>query len=85
MLVLLTQNQTLKRGLSPLAGVAQWIERWPEKQRVTSSIPSQDTCLGCGPGCPAGGAQHRETTYGCFCPSLSPSLPLPLKINKIFF
>ena len=32
-----------------LAGVAQWIERWPENQRVTHSIPSQVTCLGCGP------------------------------------
>ena len=31
-----------------LAGVAQWIERGPTKQRVTSLIPSQGTCLGCG-------------------------------------
>ena len=33
-----------------LAGVAQWIERWPANQRVASSIPSQGTCLGCWPG-----------------------------------
>ena len=33
-----------------LAGVAQWIEHWPANQRVTHSIPSQSTCLGCGPG-----------------------------------
>ena len=33
-----------------LAGVVQWIERWPEKQRVISSIPSQGTCLGFRPG-----------------------------------
>ena len=33
-----------------LAGVAQWIERWPAKQGVTGPIPSQDTSLGCGPG-----------------------------------
>ena len=33
-----------------LAGVAQWIECQPVNQRVTSSIPSQGTCLGCGPG-----------------------------------
>ena len=33
-----------------LAGVTQWIECQPVNQRVTSSIPSQDTCLGCGPG-----------------------------------
>ena len=33
-----------------LAGVAQWIECQTANQRVTSSIPSQGTCLGCGPG-----------------------------------
>ena len=33
-----------------LAGVAQWIERWPENKKVPSWIPSQGTCLGCGPG-----------------------------------
>ena len=35
-----------------LAGVAQWIERGPVNQRVTSLIPSRGTCLGCGPGPP---------------------------------
>ena len=33
-----------------LDGVAQWVECWPENQKVTSSIPSQGTCLSCGPG-----------------------------------
>ena len=33
-----------------LAGVTQWIECWPENQRVAGSIPGQGTCLGCGPG-----------------------------------
>ena len=33
-----------------LAGVAQWIELQPVNQRVTGSIPSQGTCLGCVPG-----------------------------------
>ena len=33
-----------------LAGVAQWIECQTVNQRVTSSSPSQGTCLGCGPG-----------------------------------
>ncbi|XP_053525726.1 glycosyltransferase 1 domain-containing protein 1 isoform X8 [Artibeus jamaicensis] len=33
-----------------LAGVAQWIECRPLNQRVSSSIPSRGTCLGCGPG-----------------------------------
>ena len=38
----------LKIAVIALVGVAQWIE--PVNQRVTSSIPSQGTCLGCGPG-----------------------------------
>ena len=33
-----------------LAGVAQWIDCWTANQKVSSSIPSQGTCLGCGPG-----------------------------------
>ena len=33
-----------------LAGVAQWIERGPVNQKVTGSIPTQGTCLGCRPG-----------------------------------
>ena len=36
--------------LHALAGVAQWTECQPPNQRVASSIPSQGTCLGCGPG-----------------------------------
>ena len=32
-----------------LVGVAQWIQHWPANQRVTGSIPSQGTCLGCWP------------------------------------
>ena len=38
-----------KLDFAALAGVAQWIERWPVNQRVTGSIPSQGTCLDCGP------------------------------------
>ena len=33
-----------------LADVAQWIECQLANQKVVSSIPSQGTCLGCGPG-----------------------------------
>ena len=43
-------NCVIKTCLTALAGVAQWIECWPENKRVTSSIPSQGTYLGCGPG-----------------------------------
>ena len=64
-----------------LSGVAQWIECWPANQRVTSLIPSHDTCLGCGPG-PWWGSLERQ-------PHIDVSLPLflppysSLKINKI--
>ena len=44
-----------------LVGVGQWIERWPVNQRVSGSIPSQDTCLGCGPGPWCGGMQEATT------------------------
>ena len=33
-----------------LAVVPQWIEHRPAEQRIAGSIPSQGTCLGCGPG-----------------------------------
>ena len=40
----------LEKGIFALAGVGQWIERWPVNQRVASAICNQGTCLGCGPG-----------------------------------
>ena len=33
------KHRALQKYMS-LAGVAQWIERWPGNQRVTGSIPS---------------------------------------------
>ena len=42
-----------------LAGVAQWNECRPVNQRVAGLIPSQGTCLGCGPG-PQLGACERQ-------------------------
>ena len=62
----------------PLAGVAQWIECQPANQRVTSSIPSQGTCLGCRAGSQWGLVRGNHTLMFL---SLSPSLPLSLKIN----
>ena len=44
---------------SALAGVAQWIECQPVNQRVAGLIPSQGTCLDCGPG-PQLGAYERQ-------------------------
>ena len=43
-------SQGKKNKKIALAGVAQWIECWPVKQRVPGLIPSQGTCLGCRPG-----------------------------------
>ena len=43
-------RMAIKNEKRALAGVAQWIERQPANQRVTGSIPSQGTGLGCGPG-----------------------------------
>ena len=51
-----------------LAGVAQWTEHGPAKQRVIGSNPSQGPCLGCGPG-PQLGAHERQ-------PHIDVSLPL---------
>ena len=43
------------KNKTALAVVAQWIELWPVNQKVTGSIPSQDTLLDCRP------APQRET------------------------
>ena len=40
----------MKKVKMALAGVAQWIERWPVNQRVAGLIPSQGISLGCGLG-----------------------------------
>ena len=42
--------RTQKYSVVSLAGVAQWIEHGPARQRAMGLIPSQDTCLGCRPG-----------------------------------
>ena len=66
--------------------MARWIECQTVKQRVTGSIPSQGTCLGCRPGPPGEGGHARGNHTLMFLSlSLSPSLPFSLKINKYFF
>ena len=50
-----------KKIYGALAGVAQWIECQLANQRVAGSIPSQGTCLGCGPGSQMGGVQEATT------------------------
>ena len=54
-----------------LAGVDQWIERQPANQRVTGSIPSQGTCLGCRPG-PQWGTHERQPHMDVFLPLFLP-------------
>ena len=61
--------------------MAQWIELGSVNQRVTGSIPSQDTCLGSGPGRWWGA--HERQPHIDVSPPLSPSLLLSLEINKI--
>ena len=67
-----------------LTGVVQWVECHPENQKIASSIPSQNTCLGCRPG-PQLEACERQPidvshTHHCFFHSFS--LPSPLSKNK---
>ena len=57
----------LFKTMLALAGIAQWIECRTVNQRVASSIPSQGTCLGCGPG-PQLGARDNQ-------PHIDVSLP----------
>ena len=60
--------------LLALAGGAQWNERGPVSQRVTGLIPSQGTCLGCGPG-PQLGAHERQPHTDVSLPLFLPPLP----------
>ena len=59
---------SLKNLGKALAGVAQWNEHKPLNLKVPGLIPSQGTCLGCGPG-PWQGARKRQ-------PHIDVSLPL---------
>ena len=67
-----------KLCLSALAGMAQWIERWPANQRVTSWFPvgahtwvaGQVPCRG-----------HVRGNHTLMFPSLSPSFSLCWKIH----
>ena len=65
-----------------LAVVAQWVERQHANQKVSSSIPSQGTCLGCQPGPQLGMCKWQPIDITLIHQCLSPSLPLPLKTNK---
>ena len=64
-----------------LAVVAQWIECWSVNQRVAGLIPSLGHMPELQARSPVGGT-WEATTHWCFSPSLSPSLPFYLKVNK---
>ena len=66
--------------MSSLTGVAHLVGPHPGKWMIASLIPSQGTCLGCGFSPWSGHVQ--EATDTCFSPSLLPSLPISVKINK---
>ena len=57
--------------------MAQWIEHWPTDRRVAGSIPSQDTCLGCGAGPRVGTCKREEIDV-----FLTHHVSLPLSMNK---
>ena len=72
----------IKRQLTALTGMAQWVRHHLINQKVTGLIPSQGACLGCMGQVPGWGMCERQLIDISF--PLSPSLPLSLKINKIF-
>ena len=67
-------QQLLSEAVWALAGVAQWIEHQPSNQSVASSIPSQGTCLGFGPG-PQQGAHERQPHIDVSLPLFLPPFP----------
>ena len=77
-IILLTNNtliDLLKKKVSTvLADVAQWIECQPVNQRVAGSIPSQGTCLGCGPG-PQQEVRERQPHIDVSVPLFLLSIP----------
>ena len=76
-MVLIAGVQSLEgKVLFPtLTGVAQWVGRLLAKQKVTGSVPSQGTCLGCGFG-PSHGVCERQPIDVSLPLFLLPFLPL---------
>ena len=69
----------LKLKLVTLSGVTQWVEHGPVNKMVTSSIPSQGTCLGCKQG-PQKGVCERKPHIDVSLPLFL--LPSPLSKSK---
>ena len=68
------KDPTLKMEKLSLAGVTQWIECQLVNQKVAGLIPSQGTCLGCGPGSPVWG--HMRGNQLMYLPHIDVFLPL---------
>ena len=60
-----------------MAGMAQWVERWPVNRKVTSLIPGRGTFLGCGLGPLLGYARGSQL----FLSYIDVFLPPPLSKN----
>ena len=83
----LPHTHWLKTLILGLDGVAQWIECQSVNQKITGSVPSQGTCLGCGSGTRMrtreGQPINVSLKHQYFILSLSPTLSFSLEINKI--
>ena len=77
-----SRNSLFNKWCLALAHVTQWIECWPANQGVCGSIPSQGTCLGCGPGRTSSSRRRVKGILTLMCLSLSFSLPAPLSRRK---
>ena len=81
-----TVTEMSRRASWALTGVAQLVRHHPTKRKVSGSIPGQGTRLGCGFS-PQLGAYKRQSihvslSHWYFSPSLFPSLPLSVSVNK---
>ena len=79
-------NRNRHCEIHALTGAAQWVAHCPANQKVTGSIPGQGPCLGYRPGAWLRVCERQPIdvshAHRCFLPSLFPSRPLSLKINK---
>ena len=65
------RNVLVQEEFTVLAGVARWTKCHPENQRAEDLIPSQDICLGYGPGLQEGlqkGQPHIDVSLPFFLP-----------------
>ena len=85
----LCEISCLKKYSSPgWCGSLDWVLAWESKgHRFGLLIPSQGTCLRCGPAPQLGMCERKPIdvllTHQCFSPSLSPSLTLSLKTKSL--